>query len=104
MSQHRILVLSLALSVGQSDRDCPFGGLGLLVEPLVGPDGAACSHENSISVISRGVERAVCEDCGDSIARYSSAVAGDVKRSQFARPPGFLHKLIELADETAEHS
>jgi hypothetical protein len=78
--------------------------LGLLVEPLVGPNGAACSHENSISVISRGVERVVCEDCGDAILRYSSAVAGDVTRSQFARPPAFLHKLIELADENAEPS
>ena len=71
----------------------------MLPETSVGRHGAACSHENSISVISLGIERVICEDCGEVIVRYSSAVSGDIKRSQFARPAGFLHKLI---DESAE--
>lgn len=71
----------------------------MLSDPRFNANGAGCSHENSISVITRGLEHVICEDCGDVIVRYSSAVSGDVKRSQFARQAGFLHKLL---DESAE--
>ena len=67
----------------------------MLAEPRVSPNGVACSHENSISVISLGLERVICEDCGDVTVRYSSAISGDVVRSQFARQSGFLHKLLD---------
>jgi hypothetical protein len=61
---------------------------------------AQCTHTSTISVISNGLERVICEQCGDVNLRYESMISGDVKREAFARAQeeAFLKKLIELAD------
>lgn len=46
---------------------------------------AECTHESTISVVSSGAERVVCEDCGDVTFRYESMTPGDVERAMFAR-------------------
>jgi hypothetical protein len=61
---------------------------------------AQCSHAITVSVISNGLERVVCEQCGDINLRYESMISGDVRREAFARhqEEAFLKKLLELAD------
>jgi hypothetical protein len=46
---------------------------------------AKCRHEQTISVISDGVEREICEDCGNVTIRYESMIEGSVQRSAFSR-------------------
>ncbi|HUG08291.1 MAG TPA: hypothetical protein VMP13_05280 [Acidimicrobiia bacterium] len=46
---------------------------------------AACCHEQTVSVISDGVEREICEDCGNVTVRYESMISGSVSRSAFSR-------------------
>jgi hypothetical protein len=46
---------------------------------------AECCHEHTISVISDGVEREICEDCGNVAIRYESMIGGSVERSAFSR-------------------
>jgi hypothetical protein len=74
--------------------DDPLGGDSLVAEITADRNSAACSHENSVSVISEDIERMVCEDCGDVIVRRSSSGSGEVTRSRFARQPEFLLKLL----------
>ena len=50
-------------------------------------------------MISDGVERVVCEECGETTVRHASLVAGDVNRAQFARKDGFLRLLIDVEEE-----
>jgi hypothetical protein len=50
-----------------------------------------CTHDRSISVIADGLERVICEGCGDITIRYESMISGDITRSQFARKADALH-------------
>jgi hypothetical protein len=36
-------------------------------------------------VVSNGLERVICEDCGHISIRYESMISGDVHRSMFSR-------------------
>lgn len=45
-----------------------------------------CEHPTSISVISAGLERIVCEECGRITIKHRSAISGDIDRKTFARP------------------
>lgn len=60
-----------------------------------------CTHRSTVSVISGGVERVICEQCGDMTIRYESMISGDVDRKAFARRSegAFLKNLIELSLE-----
>ena len=62
---------------------------------------AECCHPSTVSVISDGLERVICEDCGDVSFRYESWVSGEVARSDFPRhtEDRFLKKLIGLTEE-----
>ena len=53
--------------------------------PRTHPTTGDCSHPSTVSVITGGVERVICEDCGDVTLRYESMICGDVTRSQFSR-------------------
>lgn len=44
-----------------------------------------CRHEETISVISGGIERVVCEGCGNVTLRYESFITGALDRSKFSR-------------------
>ncbi len=46
---------------------------------------AACTHEHSVSVISEGLEREICESCGNVTIRYESVIEGSVRRGAFSR-------------------
>ena len=45
----------------------------------------ACAHPATIQVVSNGLERVICEDCGHVSIRYESMISGDVHRSMFSR-------------------
>lgn len=53
--------------------------------PRTHPRRRDCAHPVTVSVIADGLERVVCEDCGQVTIRYESMISGDVKRSQFSR-------------------
>ena len=55
-------------------------------------------------MISDGVERVVCEECGEMTVRHSLAVSGDVSRAQFARKDGFLRMLLDVEVEEEDRS
>lgn len=44
-----------------------------------------CHHLSTVQVISGGLERVVCEDCGHVTVRYESMISGNVQRSMFSR-------------------
>jgi hypothetical protein len=46
---------------------------------------ADCRHEATVSVISGGIEREICEGCGNVTLRYESFITGTPDRSKFAR-------------------
>lgn len=47
---------------------------------------AACHHERSVSVISDGLEKEICEGCGNVTIRYESVIDdGSIDRNVFAR-------------------
>lgn len=58
---------------------------------------AFCHHEVTVSVIYGGIERVICETCGDVTIRYESMISGDVDRSKFARDAD-LRLDVALAD------
>lgn len=45
-----------------------------------------CTHIETLSTISSGVERVVCESCGNLSIRFHSTLTGPVARERFARP------------------
>lgn len=63
-----------------------------------------CSHQQSISVIADGLERVICEECGDVTIRYESMIPGDISRSQFARKADALHRRTHKTNEARRSS
>lgn len=53
--------------------------------PVTHPNERVCSHGSTLSVISEGLERVVCETCGLVTTRFESFIDGDVQRSKFSR-------------------
>lgn len=60
-------------------------GTGGQQVPRTHPRQQDCSHDQTVNVISNGLERVICENCGHVTIRYESMITGDVKRSQFPR-------------------
>ena len=52
---------------------------------------AVCSHQSTVTVITGGLERVICEDCGDVTIRYESMISGDLDRSMFSRDADSAH-------------
>ena len=46
---------------------------------------AVCSHQSTVTVITGGLERVICEDCRHVTIRYESMISGDLDRSMFSR-------------------
>lgn len=63
-----------------------------------------CDHHSTISAIQSGLERVVCEDCGDVTVRYQSTISGKPTRDQFARHADelFLKKLLAVVAQEDE--
>lgn len=72
---------------------CTYWELGGTV-PRTHPRHRDCIHDETVNVISDGLERVICERCGHVTIRYESMISGDVTRSQFPR------RADELARET----
>lgn len=72
------------LSQSQTMQSCRCRELGGTV-PRTHPRHRDCTHEVTVTVISNGLERVICEQCGHISIRYESMISGDVTRSQFPR-------------------
>jgi hypothetical protein len=72
---------------------CTDRELGATV-PRTHPRHRDCTHAETVNVISDGLERVICEQCGHVSIRYESMISGDVRRSQFPR------RADQLARET----
>lgn len=44
-----------------------------------------CSHPNTVTVRNSGIERTVCESCGQVSFRGLEGLTGNAQRSQFER-------------------
>ena len=56
--------------------------LALRARPRTGQ----CLHESTLSVAAAGVERSICENCGNISVTFIAEISGPVYRSRFARP------------------
>lgn len=61
--------------------------------PITHPSERDCKHQSTVSVISAGLERVICELCGHVSVRYESMIRQDVKRSQFTRQADLLARV-----------
>ncbi|MFZ0013143.1 MAG: hypothetical protein WAL25_03415 [Acidimicrobiia bacterium] len=59
--------------------------------PRTHPRWGECEHAQTVTVISDGLERVICETCGQVTLRYESMISGDIQRSQFSRLADRLH-------------
>jgi len=50
-----------------------------------------CPHTTTITVITAGIERVICEACGSVSLRYESMISGEVDRARFSRRADELH-------------
>lgn len=44
-----------------------------------------CAHARSVRLVTDGLERTVCEACGQVNIRYESMISGEVDRGRFSR-------------------
>jgi hypothetical protein len=58
---------------------------------------AECRHSATVSVISGGLEREICEACGNVTLKYDASITGTPDRSRFAR------KADKIAARRAAH-
>lgn len=66
--------------------------------PRTHPRRRDCAHAKTVSVITDGLERVICEDCGLLTIRYESMISGDVSRSQFSRRADRLARAAHIRD------
>lgn len=45
-----------------------------------------CGHEQTLTTVTCGLQRIVCEMCGNVRLRYIRPLAGPIDRNRFARP------------------
>lgn len=45
-----------------------------------------CAHVTTLSTLSSGIERKVCETCGHLSVHFHTAIRGPIDRERFARP------------------
>lgn len=50
-----------------------------------------CSHRSTLTVVNGGLERVICEDCGDVTVRYESMISANLDRSKFSREADSAH-------------
>lgn len=44
-----------------------------------------CPHRTTVSIVSSGVQRLVCESCGHVSVHFMADLGGEVERTRFAR-------------------
>lgn len=55
---------------------------------------AECEHRNIVTVRNAGIERTVCEACGNVSLRGLEGLSGSVSRSQFERESERSHAIV----------
>lgn len=61
------------------------GGIQIAVgskRPAIG----TCAHTDTLSTLSMGIERVVCETCGHLSVHFHNSLTGPIDRERFARP------------------
>ncbi|MEX0797032.1 MAG: hypothetical protein WD274_10085 [Acidimicrobiia bacterium] len=51
-----------------------------------------CMHEETLTTITCGLQRIVCESCGHVGVRYIRPIAGPIDRRRFARQADLIHE------------
>lgn len=51
-----------------------------------------CTHPETVTTVTAGIERIVCETCGHVAVLLQSELEGDLDRSRFARPADDLEE------------
>ncbi|CAN5793956.1 hypothetical protein BH23ACT4_BH23ACT4_00310 [soil metagenome] len=51
-----------------------------------------CLHEQTLTTITCGLQRIVCESCGHVGVRYIRPISGPIDRRRFARQADLLHE------------
>lgn len=51
-----------------------------------------CMHEDTLTTITCGLQRIVCESCGHVGVRYIRPIAGPIDRRRFARQADLIHE------------
>lgn len=74
---------------------------GLLVEvKRTRPD--LCMHEETLTTITCGLQRIVCESCGHVGVRYIRPIAGPIDRRRFARQADLIHEATAIQEGLRE--
>lgn len=60
-----------------------------------------CAHTETLSTVSMGVERVVCEMCGHLSVNFHKSLSGPVDRESFARPADEIDIDETVDDELA---
>lgn len=55
---------------------------------------AECEHHSSVTVRHAGIERTVCESCGNVSLRGLEGLSGSVSRNQFERESERSHAIV----------
>lgn len=61
-------------------------------------------HEETLTTITCGLQRIVCESCGHVGVRYIRPMAGPIDRRRFARQADLIHEATSTPDEASEES
>ncbi len=61
------------------------------------PNASRCPHENTVNVTTLGIERTICEACGNVSVLFSDGLEGEVDREQFARQADRIHDRASAA-------
>ena len=61
-----------------------------------------CMHEETLTTITCGLQRIVCESCGHVGVRYIRPMAGPIDRRRFARQADLIHEATRIHEETRE--
>lgn len=67
------------------------GGMNIAVSGKRGRQLAHCPHTETLTTITAGVERSVCESCGHLSFHFPEMISGPVHRNRFARPADQVH-------------
>jgi hypothetical protein len=66
--------------------DIALGGVQVTVGARRRPTMENCPHRDTLTTTTNGLERTVCETCGNLSVRYTLVLNGPVTRARFARP------------------
>lgn len=56
-------------------------------------------HEQTLTTITCGLQRIVCESCGHVGVRYIRPIAGPIDRRRFARQADLIHEATRTLDD-----